>query len=154
MIMNDRIKDFAWLCERIIHKYILFEKIPQKYCGDLMLTQPEIHTVVSIGDQEGIGVTQLAKLRGITKGAVSQMIYKLVDKGLVEKHVSPASDAAVSLFLTDKGKQARSEHHKMHENQRIMFASLMDSLPEEALNVMMKFYKDFEKELDEMIAKS
>jgi len=152
--MKESVKEFGWLCERIIHKYILFEKIPQKYCGDLMLTQPEIHTVVSIGDQEGLGVTQLAKLRGITKGAVSQMIYKLVDKGLVEKHVSPDSDAAVSLFLTEKGKQARSEHQKMHENKRIMFASLMDSLPEEALNAMMKFYKEFEKELDTILSKS
>ncbi len=152
--MKESVKEFGWLCERIIHKYILFEKIPQKYCGDLMLTQPEIHTVVSIGDQEGLGVTQLAKLRGITKGAVSQMIYKLVDKGLVEKHVSPDSDAAVSLFLTEKGKEARSEHQKMHENKRIMFASLLDSLPEEALNAMMKFYKEFEKELDTILSKS
>ena len=154
MIMDDRIKDFAWLCERLIHKYTQIEKMPQKYCGDLMLTQSEIHTVVSIGDQAGIGVTQLAKLRGITKGAVSQMVYKLVDKGLVEKHVSPDSDAAVSLFLTEKGEQARAEHRKMHESKNEMFTKLMDSLTEENLIAMTKFFGDFEKELDEMIVKS
>lgn len=43
-----------------------------------MLTQPEIHTVTIIGDQEGISVTGLSKVRGITKGAASQMVYKKV----------------------------------------------------------------------------
>jgi len=118
-----------------------------------LLTQPEIHTIVTIGDQEGIGVTQLAKVRGITKGAVSQMIYKLRDKGLVEKHVSPDSDAAINLFLTEKGKQARKEHQKMHENQSEMFVRLMTSVPEDSLLKMSEFFKSFEKELDQMLLK-
>jgi DNA-binding MarR family transcriptional regulator len=82
------------------------------------------------------------------------MIYKLVDKNLVEKHVSPESDAAVSLFLTDKGRQARAEHQKMHEDQRKLFASLMNSLSDEALDSMIKFIKEFEKEVDEILSKS
>ncbi|MCR5289329.1 MAG: MarR family transcriptional regulator [Treponema sp.] len=151
--MKEHIRDFAWLWERIIHKYTQVEKMPQKYCDNLLLTQPEIHTVVSIGDQEGIGVTQLAKIRGITKGAVSQMIYKLVDKGVVEKHVSPDSDAAVSLFLTDKGKQVCLEHRKRHEAQSDMFMRLMSSLSEENLLKMTEFFNSFEKELDEILSK-
>ena len=151
--MKELIRDFAWLWERIIHKYTQVEKMPQKYGDGLLLTQPEIHTVVSIGDQEGIGVTQLAKIRGITKGAVSQMIYKLVDKGIVEKRVSPDSDAAVSLFLTDKGKQVCSEHHKRHEAQGQMFMRFMSSLSEENLLKMTEFFNSFEKELDAMLAK-
>ena len=151
--MKELIKDFGWLLERIINKYSQAEKMPQKYCDGLLLTQPEIHTVVSIGEQEGIGVTQLAKLRGMTKGAVSQMIYKLRDKGLVEKQVSPDSDAAVNLFLTEKGKQVCAEHRKRHKSQSEMFVKLMSSVPEESLLAMTEFFKSFEKELDKMLSK-
>lgn len=151
--MKELIIDFAWLFERIIHKYTQVEKMPQKYCDGLLLTQPEIHTVVSIGNQEGIGVTQLAKIRGITKGAVSQMIYKLRDKGLVEKQISPDSDAAVSLFLTDKGKQVCLEHRKRHKSHSDMFMRLMSSLSEENLLKMTEFFNSFEKELDAMLSK-
>lgn len=149
--MKDLIRDFGWLCERIIHKYAQIEKMPQKYCGDLMLSQSEIHIIVTIGDQPGIGITQLAKMRGITKGAVSQMVYKLVAKGLVIKKISPDSDAAVNLFLTEKGEQAREEHRKMHESKSEMFMKLMSSISEESLISMTTFFNEFEKELDKML---
>ena len=85
-------KEMAWQMERIIHKYSQYEKRPQVYCKDMMLTQPEIHTVAIVGDHEGINVTQLAAMRGITKGAASQMVYKLVDKDLIKKQISAESD--------------------------------------------------------------
>lgn len=141
-------KEMAWQMERIIHKYSQYEKRPQVYCKDIMLTQPEIHTVAIVGDHEGINVTQLAAMRGITKGAASQMVYKLVDKGLIKKQVSAESDAAVSLFLTKKGQQARKEHRKLHETMGTKFDALLSRIPEDVKDTMMDFLKAFEEELD------
>ncbi len=143
---ND--KELAWLMERIIHKYIQYEKIPQQYCDGLILTQPEIHTIAIIGDNEGINITGLAKTRGITKGAASQMIYKLRDKGLVEKRTSPDSDAELNLYLTEKGKMARDEHLNRYKTNGEKFASILNSVPEEARLSMVEFFEAFEKELD------
>ena len=143
---ND--KELAWLMERIIHKYIQYEKIPQQYCDGLVLTQPEIHTIAIIGDNEGINITGLAKTRGITKGAASQMIYKLRDKGLVEKRVSPDSDAELNLFLTEMGKKAREEHLNRHKTNGQKFASILNRVPKEAKSAMVEFFEAFEKELD------
>ena len=125
-----------------------YEKKPQKYCSELILTQPEIHTVAIIGDQEGISVTELAKVRGITKGAASQMIYRLEDKGLVKKQISPESDSMRNLYLTPNGEKARDEHRKRHETMRTRFAKLMDGVPADVRNYMFEFLRDFEKELD------
>lgn len=141
-------KEVAWLFERAIHKYIQFEKLPQEYCEGLILTQAEIHTVAIIGDQEGIGITQLAKMRGITKGAASQMIYKLVDKGLVEKRVSPDSDAAVNLFLTKLGMDAKAEHRKRHSAMENKFSMIMDSIPKEVRSQVIEMLRTFDSELD------
>ncbi len=143
---ND--KELAWLMERIIHKYIQYEKIPQQYCDGLILTQPEIHTIAIIGDNAGINITGLAKTRGITKGAASQMIYKLRDKGLVEKRTSPDSDAELNLFLTEKGEKAREEHLNRYKTNGEKFASILNSVPEETRLSMVEFFEAFEKELD------
>ncbi len=141
-------KELAWLMERIIHKYIQYEKIPQQYCDGLILTQPEIHTIAIIGENEGINITELAKTRGITKGAASQMIYKLKDKGLVEKRTSPDSDAELNLFLTEMGKKAREEHLNRHMTNGERFAAILYSVPKEAKLAMVEFFEAFEKELD------
>lgn len=141
-------REAAWLMERVIHKYMQFEKKPQQYCGDLYLTQLEIHTVAIIGDREGINVTQLAKARGITKGAASQMLYRLADKGLVEKRVSPDSDAAVSLFLTEKGKRAHKEHRDRHKTMADRLGTLLSSVSDEDMERMLEFLRAFEASLD------
>lgn len=142
-------KEIAWRMERIFHKFMQHEKTPQQYCDGIVLTQSEIDTIAIVGDNEGINITQLAKFRGITKGAVSQMIYRLVDKGLVEKKVSDDSDSAVSLFLTKRGKQARAEHLKMHETFGAKFTELMDTMPEEKQKDMLEFIEAFEEMLDQ-----
>ena len=138
-------KELAWLMERIIHKYIQYEKKPQVYCKDIILTQPEIHTIAIVGDSEG-----LAKVRGITKGAVSQMVNRLVDRDLMEKRVSPDSDAAVCLYLTKKGKAARNDHRKMHENMGTMYEAMLDQIPESTLDSMRQFLEAFDKALDDL----
>ena len=143
-------RELAWLMERTIHKYIQYEKKPQKYCSNLILTQPEIHSVATIGDHEGISVTELANVRGITKGAASQMIYRLEDKGLVEKRISPESDSKLNLYLTKKGKKAREEHRKKHEAMEAKFAALMDGVPANVRKYLFEFLQDFENELDKL----
>ncbi|WP_026527751.1 MarR family winged helix-turn-helix transcriptional regulator [Butyrivibrio sp. VCD2006] len=143
-------RELAWQMERIIHKYSQFEKKPQEYCKNLVLTQPEIHTVAIIGDQEGISVTGLSKVRGITKGGASQMVYKLVDKGLVEKRVSPNSDSELNLYLTKLGKKARAEHRKRHETMGEKFSEIMDGIPQEMQDELLKMLKAFEEELDKL----
>ena len=143
-------QELAWLMERTIHKYIQYEKKPQKYGPDLTLTQPEIHTVAIIGDQKGISVTELAKVRGITKGAASQMIYRLEDKGLIEKRISPESDSKLSLYLTKKGQKVRDEHRKKHETMGKKFAALMDGIPADVQKYILDFLHDFEEELDKL----
>ena len=144
-------RDLAWQMERTIHKYVQYEKKPQTYCSNLVLTQPEIHTVSIIGDREGISVTQLAAERGITKGAVSQMVYKLVDKGLVEKRISPNSDSELNLHLTKTGRQAFIEHRKKHEAMEKNFEKMLHDLPDETQQSLTAFLKAFEDELDKLL---
>ena len=78
------------------------------------------------------------------------MIYRLEDKDLVEKRISPESDSKLNLYLTKKGKKAREEHRKIHETMGTKFAALMDSVPADVQKYMFDFLQDFENELDNL----
>lgn len=114
----EEFKEISNLLERVIHKYVQMEKRALDYGNGITLSQPEIQTVMLIGSHPGISVTAIAKMRGITKGTVSQMLYRLVDKGLVEKRVSEHSDAQISVFLTELG-QEESRLHDAYHKQKI-----------------------------------
>lgn len=81
---------------------------------DKLLTRAEIHTIEVVGNQPQLNITILAEKLGITKVAASQLIYKLVDKELVQKTISPDSDTEVCLILTDAGRIAYNEHREYH----------------------------------------
>ena len=49
------------------------------------LTLGEIHLIECIGKHEDTNVTEISKILGNTRGAVSQMAKKLENKGLVNK---------------------------------------------------------------------
>ena len=113
----EEFKEISNLIERVIHKYVLMEKRALDYGNGITLSQQEIQTVMLIGSNPGLSVTEIAKMRGITKGTASQMLYKLVDKGLIEKRVSAHSDAQISVFLTAVGQETSCLHDAYHKQK-------------------------------------
>lgn len=142
------------LMEQIIYKYMQTETIQRNYGTDIMITQVEIHTIEAIGNHAGISITELAENRQKTKGAVSQLVYKLVKKGLVEKTVSKTSDAQVSLYLTPLGKQAYEGHKKLHEQISDEIFTALREMPESAYKNLFMMLKKFEQFLDKQIAEN
>ena len=100
--------------EKVMNQYIVSEKKPRNYGTGQLYYRSEVHTIDAIGKHNSINVTTLANYLGITKGAVSQMIDKLIKKGLVNKTVLSKSDTEVALSLTLKGKQVYEGHNKYH----------------------------------------
>lgn len=87
--------------------------VPHDYGTGEPYTSTEVHTLSYIVDNPGISVTQLANDYGKTKGAISQMLKKLTEKGLVRKEVSPQSDRIYLLFPTEKGLQLHAAHKQV-----------------------------------------
>ena len=144
-------RELSQLMERTIHKYIQVEKKARCFGTDTPLTQAEIHTIQLVGDYTNINITSLAKLRGTTKGAASQMIYRLVDKGLINQSVSPDSDTEVCLTLTPSGEKAHQAHMEYHEMSGKKFFKLLSDMPEEYQDYMMKLLQEFDHALDEFL---
>ncbi|MDU1389686.1 MAG: helix-turn-helix domain-containing protein, partial [Eggerthella sp.] len=77
--MSKGVKE-AKAIERVLHKYMQLEEMPFTYGDGIRLTQREIHAIDAIGENPDVNITQLAEMQGVTKAAMSQMIYRLLDK--------------------------------------------------------------------------
>ena len=66
---------------RVVTKLSEIDKRTRYYGTDQSLFEAEIHMIKSIKENEGIHVTGLADMLGVTKGAVSQILKKLETQG-------------------------------------------------------------------------
>lgn len=143
--------EFLIIFDRVIHKYNQWENKKRTYDTDDLMSRPEIHTIAAVGDNPGINITTLAAVLGITKGAASQMIYKLVDKGTIEKKISPNSDTEVALNLTEKGMMNYEAHKKYHQQTNDESLALLKDMPDYVYKSLLKYLSLYEQQIDKMI---
>lgn len=107
-------------------------KVPRDYGTGEEYTSVEVHTLKHIADNPGITVTELARYNGKTKGAISQILKKIEDKGLICRGESKGENKC-PLFLTEKGKSLDQAHRQFDEEHS-----------GESINQVRKFYSDEE----------
>ncbi|HBT15320.1 MAG TPA: transcriptional regulator [Firmicutes bacterium] len=129
---------------RVVTKISGLERKTRYYGTDQPLYEAEIHMIKSIKENEGIHVTGLADMLGVTKGAVSQIIMKLEHKGMVVKDTDPSNLSRLVLRLTPKGETAYLHHEKLH----LEFDGLFNAALGNATEEMKMFLKDFLNSLD------
>jgi DNA-binding MarR family transcriptional regulator len=123
-------------------------RVPQHFGVDVPVTRAEIHLVASIALNEGRSVTELAQEKGVTKGAISQLLAKLESKGLIEKQVDPANTSRLLIRLTPKGHTANEAHDQVHEMIYTAFINEVGELDDEQFAFLQSFFSKCRTLLD------
>lgn len=84
------------------------------YGNGIPLTMIEVHTLTYIEDHPGATVTELTNYWHKTKGAISQIVSRLEDLGLVQKTKKEGNAKNVCLYVTEDGFQI-SRSHKLYD---------------------------------------
>jgi DNA-binding MarR family transcriptional regulator len=123
--MNNELQNLVDLFLKILHLYSVIDRKPKDYgTGDLLYIA-EIHTIAMVGNNREINMTQLAEIMGITKGAISQTIRKLVSKNFITRS-NDINRKEINLKLSGKGKSVY-EGHETFQKELFTFAeSLWD----------------------------
>lgn len=140
--------DVFLLVERVVHKLTHREKKKKLYSGEIPLTQTEMNVLAAIGAAPAIGVTELARQKGVTNGAISQMLRKLAEKNLIQKMVSPKSDAMVELYLTETGKKCFEEYTTKHREEVAQWCALLDILDDETYHSLKSVLEGLDQLMD------
>lgn len=89
------------------------------------LTQASASTLGRLDTDGPLGVTQLARLEGVSQPAMTQLVDRMANDGLV-KRVTPDHDRRlVRVHVTDAGREALEER-RAHRAERL--ATLLDAL--------------------------
>jgi len=100
--MKSELQNLIDLFLKILHLYSVIGRKPKDYGTGDLLYLAEIHTITMIGKNHQVNMTQLAELMGVTKGAISQTIRKLVTKNYIVKS-NTVNRKEISLSLSEKG---------------------------------------------------
>lgn len=115
-----------------------YESIPRKYGTEDELYMVEAHTINLIGNKTQTTASELANLTKKTKGAISQMVNKLIKKGLVLKSKNPIDKREYILELTKKGKMVYDFHYQLDKQEYTKILNKLHQFSEEDLLVYIK----------------
>ena len=83
-----------------------------------------------------MSVTDLAKIIGVTKGAVSQTLKKLESKSFIIKETDPSNLSRITVALTSRGKTAYYSHRDWHETMDGGFKEFFNNLSDDELSFL------------------
>ena len=100
--MNNELQTLIDLFLKILHLYSVISRKPKDYGTGDLLYFAELHTITVVARNHEINMTELADIMGVTRGAISQTIRKLVAKNLILKS-NITNRKEVNLKLSEKG---------------------------------------------------
>jgi DNA-binding MarR family transcriptional regulator len=101
--MDNELQYLIDMFLKILHLYSVIGRRPKDYGTGDLLYFTELHTITVVARNNEVNMTQLADIMGVTKGAISQTINKLVHKGLILK-TNITNRKEVNLTLSEKGR--------------------------------------------------
>ena len=128
------------------------EAQPKRYGTDVLLTGTDIHLLEIIGDNPKVSVTDIARMAGVTKGAVSQKLKQLEKKGVVFKQEDPENLSRSIVALSSKGKVAYFAHKHWHETMDGGFNEYYNTLSHEKTENIVEFLTNMEELLTRLLA--
>lgn len=113
----------------------------------------ELHIIAAIGDLENPNVTAISGHMGMTKGAISKNIKKLIEAGLVNTYQVENNNRKIFYKLTDEGKKLYDKHDIAHKNWTRRDNTFFSHFSDNEINNVADFLEKFITHLDEEIEK-
>ena len=89
----------------LVRAYQAFADYSAKHIRDLGLTSSQFDVIATLGNTEGMSMTDLAEKTLVTKGTLTGIIDRLEKKNLVTRVVPPENRRSFTIILTPEGEQ-------------------------------------------------
>jgi DNA-binding MarR family transcriptional regulator len=142
-------QEIAELFIKLANKYNSLEKIPVDYGVGKDLYHSERHLLDQIGDYPEKNITELAQFMGVTKGAISQTVKKLENKGIVYRYKGEQNEKEVFLELTETGKGVYEKHKEVNQRSIIPLYEELKKYSDDKVYFLVEMFKWMDTFLDE-----
>ncbi|MHC1682934.1 MAG: MarR family transcriptional regulator [Clostridiaceae bacterium] len=113
----------------------------------------EVHYIECIGRNVDPNVTKLAESLYMTRGAISKMTRKLIEKGIIESYQKPGNKKEIYFRLTKQGQRIYEIHEKLHKEFQERDKAVFQQVTEEQFDSMLSFVEKYSRHLDTEIKK-
>lgn len=137
--------------QRVGSKFIALDKGFVFLYRETKLYASEIHLMKTVDYNPDVNASGIAKLLGVTKGAVSQTVSRLVRKGVIVKERDSSCNNELKLSLTSYGKGALTAFHIQNGSQWRDFINYLESLPNQEYQIVIGFLAKMEAFLDSLM---
>ncbi len=117
------------------------------------LKSSEVHYLEHIAENADSNVTKLAESFYMTRGAISKMARKLIDKGIIESYQKPENKKEIYFRLTERGQAIYKIHEKLHKEFQERDKTVFEQMTEEQFDSMLSFVDKYNRHLDAEIKK-
>lgn len=116
---------------RIVALAAAIEREPVEIGDGCRLSASEVHLIDGAGRFPGAGLSEHAARLGVTKGALTQMVGRLEEKGCLVRVRDAEDRRAARLALTETGRRAFDWHRSLHDRIGGEFEAALDGMPPE-----------------------
>lgn len=116
-------------------------------------TSSEVHCIEYIEKNVDSNVTKLAEFFFMTRGAISKLTKKLIEKDLIESYQKSDNKKEIYFRLTEQGKVIYKIHEELHKEFRGRDKAVFEQITEEQFNSMLSFVEKYSSHLDAEIKK-
>ncbi len=120
---SETLRTTAARFQRIINKIARMSQAPQEFGTGELLPAAEIQIIHTVGTNPKITVTELSSQLGLTKGTVSPMINRLVERAYLRKSKSSEDGRKVQLEIAEKGEIAFQGYEQYAEEYVSLYAN-------------------------------
>lgn len=113
----------------------------------------EVHCIEYIAKNKDCNVTKLADSFYMTRGAISKLTKKLIEKGLIESYQKQDNKKEIYFRLTEEGKSVNKIHDDLHNEFQERDKAVFEDVTEEQFNDMISFVEKYRSHLDKEIKK-
>lgn len=146
---REELFELLWNAQDQAYDLMLeYDSCPHHY-GSWTLYQSEAYIVNSIGLYPDITVSELSERLRKTPSACSQMVKKLIEKGLVVQERNPQNKRLYNLRLTSDGEKLYQDHIDFNSTCRKLTYAMMSDFSEEELATCLKVQNRFNEAYQE-----
>jgi len=113
----------------------------------------EVHCIEYIGKNKDSNVTRLAESFYMTRGAISKLTKKLMEKGYIESYQRMDNNKEIYFKLTKLGQEIYKCHEKLHKEFCNRDKVVFEGIDSEQLDKMIAFVENYNRHLDAELKK-
>jgi len=136
---------------RIIEKHTRMDEQPFMLGESMALSPREVRTIEFLGLRGKVNVTNVATHFNFTKSAASQLISRLVQRGLVRKENAEHSDKEYQLSLSNEGAKAHRLIETMNEERLNMYLEHTATFSQQQIAATSAVLEQLEHMVDERL---